>query len=305
MVGVAPVVQSLIGIWSDLHQGSFLQSGELSVYRDMAVRRGFIDGKNTLDWIGEADVTSLNVHTDHTQLIRAIITARLPHLHGIHAFTGELIHPSADPPLPLASIRVWKWGPHAFFELKYRYTRETNLPVAAAIGMTWATSYDHAKSFKLYRLGITGEARFLQGLPDGDINFPDQAAGASDPGNRPIGNVYKRVTNKLVVKTILDEHPYITNEFIPSAANTINDTVFDKFGNVETGFNLLPTTVRFDGATVNTIGLSKFAVTYNFTYISFGHLHQEPYWNGSNWVVVNTISHQRLPWADNFFPVAW
>ncbi len=292
------------GLRVDLHNGSYMQSagsgpgGILgmgsAVYRDVAVRRGFIDSQH----LGGDTI-------NHTQLLFAIIAAKNPVLHKFHTGTGEYIHPFFDPALPLASVRVWKWGPHAYFELKYRLTRETNLPVPAAIGMTWATSYDHAKSFRLYREGVGGFAQFEEGLPAGDINFPDQAAGSSDPDNRPIGNVYKRVTNKLVVKTILDEHPYITNEFIPSAANTINDTVFDKFGNVETGFNLLPTTVRFDGATVNTIGLSKFAVTYNFTYISFGHLHQEPYWNGSNWVVVNTISHQRLPWADNFFPVAW
>ena len=294
------------GLRVDLHDGSYMQSAGSgpggifgmgsAVYRDVAVRRGFIDSQHL---VGDT--------INHTQLLHAIIAAKSEVLHKFHIETGEYIHPFFEPPLPLASVRVWKWGPHAYFELKYRYTRETNLPVAAAIGMTWATSYDHAKSYRLYRVSSTGLAVFFQGLPNGDINFPDQSAGSSDPNNRPIGTVYKRVTNKLVVKSILDQHPYTTNEFIPGAANTINDTVFDKFGDVETGFNLQPTTVRFDGSTVNTIGPSRFAVTYNFTYIGFGHLHQEPYWNGSDWVVVNTISHRRLSWTDNpnFFPVAW
>ena len=316
MAGVDPVVQEEIGVFSDLHQGSFLQSGELSVYRDTAVRRGFIDGKNVdFDWVGEADGSTAvpNVHDDHSQLRRAIDAIRsLTHLHAIHGGTQEVIHPTYIPSLPLAAIRVWKWGPHVYFELKYRYTRETNLPVPAALGAAWTTGYDHVKAYKLYSTS-GGASSFVDGLPNGAINFPDPAAGASDPANRPIGTVHKRNTLKFVVKTILDAHPYITNGALPLSTGKINQENFSTFGGFNMGFGdgsgFLPFTTRFDGANINSIGVDKWAVTYSFTYIRGRHQQQEPRWDGSSWSVLTLNSHESVNWVsgfgNQFFPVAW
>ena len=77
-----------------------MQSGVLSVYRDTAVRRGFIDGRNVFDWVGEADGSSQfpDVHDDHSQLRLAIDAIRdLTHLHAIHGGTQEVIHPTYLP----------------------------------------------------------------------------------------------------------------------------------------------------------------------------------------------------------------
>ena len=69
------------GLRIDLHDGSYMQSagsgaGGLSglgsaVYRDVAVRRGFIDGVRTPALLGGSSAL-----TDHTQLLHAIIAAK-------------------------------------------------------------------------------------------------------------------------------------------------------------------------------------------------------------------------------------
>ena len=117
---------SLLGIQVDIHDGSYLQHGVSTIYRDSAVRRGIIDGKHAFDWLGEQDGTSDPAQPSHIQLRKAIIAALTPGLHPV-GLAADIIHPSADPPLTLVSVQVCNWGPHAYFDLPYRTVDPTML----------------------------------------------------------------------------------------------------------------------------------------------------------------------------------
>ncbi len=302
-IDLDPILTEEFGIRVDLHEGTYLQRGVTSIFRDTAVRRGFIDGKNVFDWIGEADGSNKNVHSSHAQLALAIEAALLHSLHGT-GVTGELTHPSAPNSLPLSSIKVWKWGPNAYFELRYRRTRETNVPEPAAHTATWRTAYDHAIA---YRTAFTGGgfAVYLDGLPNGDLDFPNVDAGETDEANRPVGSVHKRTTQKFTIRTVLNQNPHgMTGSGSLVNAGHINQADLVGFGDYELVIGMLPNTVRFDGAIVSWLSTDRFAVQYDFTFIATGHFHQEPFWDGTKWSVRNVISHTSTIWDQvDTFPV--
>ena len=300
------------GISIDIKEGSWLQKGITTLYQDAAVRRGIIDGKHTLNWLGDSSVL-------HDQLQRAILVIlSQPGLiiHGLGP-TGELGHPFAVPFIPLERIRVWRWGPHAYFELHYRHTATTLLPVPAATTATWEAVFDHSISYRRAILSLGGFLQFnyFKGLPFGDLDLPSDTAGIFDEGNRPKGTVYKRAAQRLTIRTILNIHPHESNpQVMLGDPNKINLANFGVFGDFQLPFLLSPFTIRFDGALVNWIGESRWAVTYQFTFVPAGHWRMKVVYGtgdpdgGGNqqphWFTVFERAHDGGFWDGTSFPVA-
>ena len=308
MLNYPPYAQDFLGLFVDIHDGSQLTLGQSTLYKDSAVRRGFIDGKKfPLDWLGELGTA---VHSTHAQLRKAIIAALTPLLHVMSQNTGQYIHPSAEPELPLDRIKVWKWGPNAYFELHYRNSRSSILPVPAALSATWHTAYEHARVYRTL-LNSEGVAQFADGLPNGLIDFPDPVAGASEPNNRPIGTVYRRPVTKFYIKSILNQNPHaMEGSGSTSQVGNVSSDNMPAFKGTLMDPNPNDRTVRYDGAVVNWIGIDRWSVVYTFTHIGSGHFHQVPFFNHpagpTGWSVRNIISNLvSTLWDDNTFPVAY
>ncbi len=276
MVDLSPSAQSELGLFLDIHDGSYLQKGVSTVYRDRAVRRGFIDGKKLFDWLGEKDGSTItpNVHTDHSQLRRAVETALQPFLHGTGP-GGETIHPTAVPPLPLAFVRAWKWGPHAYFELHYANTPATLLQEAAAVTATYHGTYDHSLSFHRVQRGplTTPNPTFLHGIPHGDIDVPDDLLGPTVKENRPRGRVWKKAAMRMYIHTILNQHPFVLQP-LSAQWNVINLTAWDVIGTSTLPFTFQSGFVRYDGPNVKWLAKDRIKVSYQFTIVEGGFFGQ-------------------------------
>ncbi len=305
MLNLPPQEQDEKGLYVDIHDGSHLTLSQSTIYKDSAVRRGFIDGeKSPIDWLGEQGAT---VHTTHEQLRKAIIAALQSILHAT-GVTGDIVHPSADPEIPLDRVKVWKWGPHAYFELHYRHSRSSVLPVPAAHTVSWRKSFDHAISYRLSR-GAGGFVSYLNGLPNGFINFPNPQLGASDPDNKPIGTVHKRSTQQFFIRTVLNQHPHaIEGSGSLSEQGHINSLAFPTLKGEAMPVVPEAKTTRYDGAIVDWVGIERYVVLYSFTFIRTGHYHQEAVYDYEGipgvWSVLPIVSHQSAEWDDATFPVA-
>lgn len=260
------------GLQVDIHDGSYLQFGQTTIYQDGAVRRGFIDGKLVPpDWLGLA-ITGKDpppVTEDHSQLRRAIIAALNVSLH--HSANGEIVHPTAVPELPLVRVKVWRWGDHAYFELYYKNTPTSLIQFPAATTVSYQSTYEHSLTF--HRVRSTAGAFqdiFLDGLPHGDIDVPNDELGIFDAGNRPRGRVWKKAALRLYVSTILDQHPFIINA-LSSAFNRINASTWDSINGVPFGFAFGARQVRYDGLVAKWIGPpTRHKVAYQFTSVEGG-----------------------------------
>lgn len=266
----------VIGIQVDVHDGSYLQHGISTVYRDAAVRRGIIDGKHIIDWLGELDDSLNPAYPTHDQLRRAVIAALTSSIHATGP-SGECIHPTADPFLPLSHVRVWKWGPHAYFELHYRNLPTTLLQYPAATTISYESTYEHGVTFRrvVENIAMGGiDYRWLHGLPNGPLNFPNDDLGKFDPTNRPRPRVWKKAAMRLRVITILDQHPFTANP-LSAQFNTINGLSWNMIGTFLMPFTYDRGMARYDGLIARWIGVpTRYKVAYQFTIADGGHFGQ-------------------------------
>ena len=300
------------GISVDIKEGSWLQKGITTLYQDSAVRRGIIDGKHAANWLGD----SSGLHDQLQRAILVILEQPGMIIHGIGP-AGEFGHPFAVPFIPLDRIKVWRWGPHAYFELHYRHTATSLLPVPAATTATWEAVFDHSISFRRVTRNSQGflQPNFFKGLPFGDLDLPSDTLGIFDEGNRPRGTVYKRAAQRITIRTILTDNPLsLANFQLLSDPNKINGSSFGDFGDFGLGLALAPYTVRFDGSLVNWIGESRWAVTYQFTFVPAGHWRMkvifgvgdpsDPQNNTPHWFTIFEQAHDVGFWNNITFPVA-
>ena len=300
-MALTPDQQSALGIFVDIYDGSYLQKGISTIFRDRAVRRGFIDGKKSLDWLGEKDGSDFGVHDDHSQLRRAIETALQPFLHAT-GVGGETVHPTAVPPLPLVSVKAWKWGPHAYFELHYANTSATLLQESAATTASYQATFDHSITFHRVHVGLT-TPKFRHGLPHGDINVPDDILGPTVKENRPRSRVWKKAAMRMYIHTILNAHPFVLE---PSSAewNVINDGPWDIIGTDTLPFCFPKGFARYDGPTVKWLSKDRYKVDYQFTIVEGGFFGQVARFGSGGWYTDADEPRHKLVAFDTRFPVA-
>ena len=292
------------GIYVDIKDGSFLSEGQVGTLDSSAVRRGFIKGA------GKFNVNLFDSLQDHKQLQRAVLKALIS-THIMNG-AGEPIHPFANVEIPLVRVKVWRWGPHAYFELVYKFTKYTNLSQPAATTVSYRRTYEHAVAYRVTSVNGVPVNSWQDGLPFGDIDFPNASAGPSDPNNIPRATVKKKAALQMVVHSVVSgEHPLTHAGSIPFSAanhmNTINANDFTHVGN-ESGFPLPFSIIagrgRYDGAVVNWVGVDRWAVDYYFTIAAGGHFTQVARYDGS-WNVFNEYTAPRVTWAAGDFPVAY
>jgi len=293
------------GMHYDLHDGGYVQQGVTSLFTNVAVRKAFLSAK-------VANLIGIDVG-DRDSLTRAIRLTLLG-APGVDV-ANQAVHPFTNPKIPLYTVKAWRWGEGVYLELYYRFTRSTLPPYAASTTSSLETVYEHEPVYRrvtVFNPGSPGPpvvppsldvVPFFDGLPNGDPDIPDHDAGVADKLNAPRSRIHKKPAMRLLVTTILSQHPAETHAGTVLLAGKVNSDVL-QFLSVPTPFTFLTGgEVRYDGMKVKWLQPFRHRVYYQFTLSPSGFFRQFPLYTGGAWTVKNELKYEGASFA-NAFPVS-